>query len=121
MHQHFTIRAGSTDPVVFVLGEWTNEGRTFHAANLTTLGVNKVIFHRKTKAGDTDQFATDDNPDPKLSISDADNGKVTFTPAASSWAAGADRYSCYMETLNAQGENITFYPSNGVYTISIIS
>ena len=120
MHQHYDIRAGSTDPVVFVLGEWTNDGKTFVAVNLTTLGVETAIFHRKTKAGTADQFSTAD-VDPKVAITDAPNGKVTFTPTADSWAAAADRYSCYFETRDDQGEKITFYPSDGVYTISIIS
>ncbi len=120
MHQHYQIRAGSTEPVVFVLGEWTNDGKTFAAVNLTTLAVNKVIFHRKTKAGDVDSFASDD-VSPKIAITDAPNGKITFTPAAADWAAAADRYSCYFETQESGGSSVTFYPSNGVYTISIIS
>ena len=115
MPAQFTLREGVTDPIIFTLLSVDPDTEDSTAVNLA--GVTLIDMRVKSKDGSvTLNFDTDGS---QLSITDAANGQITFTPGASDFDASEDWYIGYFLVTDADGNKISF-PSDGEYELVIL-
>lgn len=107
MPTRFSVRAGTTSPIVFTLQTVSATTGAASAADLT--GVTKVEMRMKPVAGgDVKSFDTEGD---QLEVTDADDGQVTYSPEATDIEAADEMYLTYFLVTDASGD-IASYPSD---------
>jgi hypothetical protein len=109
IHTEWTIREGSTEPVVFVF----YDGST--AYDLT--GAQEVEIRMVPSAGGSTKSWTDSESE--LAVTDAAIGEVTFYPAAADLAFSDQAYDVYFKVTDASGY-IVYFPSNAAFVIQML-
>ena len=109
IYTEWTIREGSTEPVVFVL----YDGASVY--NLT--GAQAVQIRLVPHAGGDTKSWTDS--DSELAVTDASSGEVTFYPAADDLAFSDQAYDVYFKVTDSSGY-IVYFPSNASFVLQII-
>ena len=109
VYTEWTIREGSTEPVVFLLYDGSS------AYNLT--GAQEVQIRLVPRAGGNTKSWTDS--DNELAVTDASNGEVTFYPASDDLAYSDQAYDVYFKVTDSSGY-IIYFPSNAAFVIQMI-
>ena len=99
---NLTLTASSEEELLFTLRR--NDGSGLEPVDLN--GATVVLKRKEMKSGVEDKFSTSD-PSPKLTIQDADNGVVKFSPASTDWVSG-NRYLMYLTATTAGGSVLNF-------------
>ncbi len=114
----WTVRAGSTEPIEF---ELSGDG-----VAVSLLGVTLVELRLKNgSTGAVTSFLSTAGS-PKVVVTDAANGKVTFYPAAASGDTQADlvlsagHYNAFFWVTDAAGKKISF-PTAANFVIRMIA
>jgi len=109
IYTEWTIREGSSEPVVFVLYDGSS------VYNLT--GATPVEIRLVPRAGGaTLSFTTSDS---ELAVTDASNGEVTFYPATDTLAYSDQAYDVYFKVTDSSGY-IVYFPSNAAFVIQML-
>lgn len=104
----YTIREGVTDPVVFELQSLDIDSEDATAVDLTGVTLVDVRFRTKDKSTPINF----DDGGAQVAITDAVNGKVTFTPGAADFDSSEQWYEGFIRVTDA-GSNIIDFPSDG--------
>ena len=105
----WTVREGSTEPIVFVL---------YDGASVYNLTGNQDLEIRLVpRAGGSTKTWT--KSDSELAITDASNGEVTFYPGADDLAFSDQSYDVYFWVTDSSGYLISF-PSNAAFVIQML-
>jgi hypothetical protein len=116
MSTAFTVRAGITEPLVIVLKSIDPDTHAESAYDLT--GHTPVVMHVRTRTGTVRAYSTAD-VSPKLAVTDAAAGEVTFSPAAGDWLAADQILAVYLvATRTADGKTISF-PNDAEASITV--
>jgi len=108
----WTVRVTSTEPIEFQL---TADGV---AVNLTGVTSVEIRLERADTLAVTSYLSTDASP--KISVTDAANGKVTFSPGASEWVLAAGHYKVYFWVIDGSSKKIS-YPTGQNFIIRVIA
>lgn len=108
-----TIGTRVTEPQDFYLKEISGLTRT--AIDLTN-AVSVTLYLKSHTTGTVTSYATTGS---KLSIHDADDGIVRFSPDDDDLALSDEAYDAYFMVVDQTSKNIRF-PSTGVFVIDVI-
>ena len=109
METEWTVREGSTEPVVFVLYD---DGDVYSLSGYTALEMRLV----PQDGGTTLSFSPSDS---ELAITDAANGEVTFYPAADTLDYAARVYDVYFWVTDGNSYKISF-PHDEEFLLHVI-
>lgn len=110
-YRTWTARDNSTEPIEFQL---TRDGV---ATNLT--GITSITLQMKNVATGAWTPYPNTGGSPKLAVTDAANGKVTFSPAAGDLAFSAGSYECFFWVVDGAGKSVSF-PTDQNFSIRMI-
>ena len=110
MAYEWTIREGSTEPVVFVLYDGDDP---YSLTGYTSVQMRLVPRDQGTTLTFTDT-------DSELSVTDAANGEVTFYPGAATLDYDDRGYDVYFWVTDGNGYKISF-PSSHEFPVKMLS
>lgn len=110
----FFVRVGATDPLVFGLKDEDPETGVVSVVDLTNY--QEVRLAIRPKQGGTASTWLDS--DPELSVSDAANGEVSFTPGAGEFTAAA-KYDGWIRLTDQAGTIISF-PNDDFFELEVL-
>lgn len=110
MAYEWTVREGSTQPIVFVLYDGDD---VYSLVGITALEIRLV----PRSGGPTLTYTTSD---PELAVTTAADGEVTFYPGAATLDFDAEAYDVYFWVTDGSGYKISF-PSNNAFPIQMIN
>jgi hypothetical protein len=108
-YQEWTVREGSTEPIVFVLYDGSS---VYDLTGYTALQM-RLVPH---DGGSTLTFTPSDS---ELAVTDNSGGEVTFYPAADTLSFSDRAYDVYFWVTDGNSYKISF-PHNGAFLLQMI-